>query len=134
MEAKKEKINYNDLFDIPGFEGIYSITKDGRVWNYSKNRWKPSNPRSNIHKHYSKVKYCVGIDAKDFLSVTLHNSGVSKTHSIHTLLARMFLKNPYGYKYVHHKDFNRTNNKIENLVWVERPIIKRKKLFVGIIK
>lgn len=25
--------------DIPGYEGLYAITEDGRVWSYRKNRW-----------------------------------------------------------------------------------------------
>lgn len=134
MGTIKEKIDYEKLFTIPNFNRMYAITKDGRLWNSKKERWVRLHPRYGLHAYYGKVKGCVGKDTKDFLSARLSKNGVFKTFSIHRLMAEIFLENKEGLKYVHHIDFNRINNKIDNLIWVKKPIIKKKKLHAILVK
>ena len=56
--------------DIPGYEGLYAATEDGRIWSYrSKKFLKPSKDR------YS------------YLYVNLYKDGVRKTYRIHRLIA-----------------------------------------------
>jgi hypothetical protein len=129
MESKKVVYDAK-LFDIPDFKGLYKITKDGRVWNCMKEQWQPSRVRSHLHDYYAKVKGCVGIDKQDFLCIRMVKDKKWSVVNIHRLMAKTFLENKHGYKYVHHIDFDRTNNKIDNLMWAEKPIVKKKKLFV----
>lgn len=41
----------------------------------------------------------------------------SRSYSIERLVATAFISNPQGYKYVIHKDGNKTNNNVDNLTW-----------------
>lgn len=36
---------------------------------------------------------------------------------VHVILAHCFIPNPYGYKYINHKNSNKTDNRLENLEW-----------------
>lgn len=45
-------------------------------------------------------------------------NGKRKNFAIHRIVANAFIPNPNGYLEVNHKDYNRLNNKVENLEWV----------------
>lgn len=130
METKKNDIGNDALFDIPEFEGLFSITKDGRVWNHNKDRWLLPHIRTRTHYYFGKVRGCKGVDTKDFLAVTLRNKKLTRSLDIHRLMAKMFLPNQKKFKFVNHIDFNRQNNKLSNLEWVQSPIVKKKKFYV----
>ncbi len=51
--------------------------------------------------------------------VTLCKDGITKRVFIHRLVAETFIPNlnPMLYRYVNHKDGDRTNNSVENLEW-----------------
>jgi hypothetical protein len=85
------------LKDIKGYEGLYAVTEDGRVWSYSRNKWlKPGFTRG-----YCAVRLCKDGQAKSFL--------------IHRLVYSTFKGEiPEGLD-VDHIDNNRSNNMIDNL-------------------
>ena len=89
--------------DIPGYEGLYAATEDGRIWSYkSKKFLKPS-------KHQN-----------DYLFVVLYKDGVRKTCSVHRLVAETYLPNPAGLPEVNHIDEDKSNNALSNLEWCTR--------------
>lgn len=50
-------------------------------------------------------------------SVNLTKDGVTKTYSVHRLVAEAFIPNPSGLPCVNHKDESRDNNSVDNLEW-----------------
>jgi len=89
---------------IPGFNGMYEITKDGKVWsNYSNKYLKPD----DNGKGYKIVH----------LQYQLHPKKLYRTLYIHRLVAQAFIPNPDNKSQVNHIDGNKSNNDITNLEW-----------------
>lgn len=94
--AKKYK-NWVILDEYPK----YRISKDGRIFSLFHNKMLSPSIRKN------KVK-----------TVNVKNKGgVSKTISVHQLVARAYLPNPKGFPLVKHLDDDPSNNNVENLEW-----------------
>jgi len=58
------------------------------------------------------------INKHNVKQVTLYKDGIKKKFSIHQLVGRHFIHNPFKYNEINHKDGNRQNNHISNLEWV----------------
>ena len=86
--------------DVPGFEGLYQVSTEGQIRNY--NTWRVLRPRM----------------ARDgSLLVNLSAFGEHKTHILHRLVAKVFVRQPDGKPYIKHKDGNKLNNASDNLYW-----------------
>jgi hypothetical protein len=99
-------------FPVVGYEGLYEITKCGKVKSLDKTRigiYK----RNYKGKNLSIVKVGVGYD-----SVSLSKNGIKKKWLLHRLVAISFLDKIEGKDFVNHKDSNKTNNHVDNLEWV----------------
>ena len=88
--------------DIPDYEGIYQVSNLGNIKSFTK--------VSNGHI----LKPCI---SKGYKYVCLNKNGKHKNYAVHRLVALAFVKNPYGYKVVNHKDENKLNNNADNLEW-----------------
>lgn len=53
-----------------------------------------------------------------YMKTELTKNGVIKTLTVHRLVAITFIPNPLGLEVVHHKNENKTDNRVENLEWV----------------
>ena len=92
-----------DWKDIPGYEGFYVVSNNGRVMNVRSGRV------LKVFNNYLGYKI-----------VSLCRSGKQKTFSVHRLVAEVFINNPDNLMEVNHKDEDKTNNNVDNLEWCDR--------------
>lgn len=59
------------------------------------------------------------IDTDGYYNVKLSKNNIRKGYRIHRLVALHFIPNPNNLNTVNHKDFNRKNNHIDNLEWLD---------------
>jgi hypothetical protein len=99
--------------DIEGYEGIYKIFDDGRVWVYPRR----SNP-GMFMKTQVRVKRKDRIKPYLYEYIGFEKLGIHKKYAISRLVATAFIPNPENKPQVNHKDGNRLNNNVSNLEWV----------------
>lgn len=87
--------------DIKGYEGLYAIEDNGKVWSYRRKKYMSP-----------------GVVGKGYEQVILRDEDSKiKHHYVHRLVAEHFVPNPEGLPYVNHKDENKRNNDWHNLEW-----------------
>ncbi len=103
---------------IVGYEEIYSIAENGRVWSHE---------RTNVSINgKTKYEYKIGgkwlkpwISSKPtYVCITLYKNKKSKHHKIHRLIAQTFIPNLENKPEINHKNGIKLDNRIENLEWV----------------
>ncbi len=77
------------------------------VSNYGEVRFKPTN---HILKQTRKKGGYLSVDFRN-------NDGQLKYYRVHRLVAIAFIPNPLNKPRVNHKDFNTSNNRVDNLEW-----------------
>ena len=105
-QAELDREAKADMKDIPGYEGLYAVTRDGRVWS-----------------HRTKIFLALNDNAHGYLYVSLCKNGQSKNKRINRLVAEAFCEKPEGWEPswdVAHEDDNRYNNHWTNLKWKTR--------------
>jgi hypothetical protein len=100
---------------IKGLEN-YFVTKDGRVFNTTDTRQNILDNPVEIKTHRNK--------ATGYIQTTLQNKAAGlkpKTLYVHRLVAETYLEKPSNkHTQVNHKNFNKGDNRIDNLEWVTR--------------
>ena len=87
--------------DISGYEGLYAVTDDGRVWSYK-----------------SKKFLAITTDDKGYSRVELWKNGKRRKYRLHRLVAEAFIPNPDNLSDVAHLDESRDNCHLNNLCWM----------------
>jgi hypothetical protein len=94
---------------IPGYEGMYSVSNQGRVISHA--RWMGCNGGMRL----SKERYLSLAQKNGYLSVTLVKNKKTRWCGVHTLVAVAFIgARPLGFQ-VCHNDGHRANNDLRNL-------------------
>jgi hypothetical protein len=99
---------------ILGFEGFYEISSQGRVRSVDRII------HDRLRDRLLKGKIIVaGLDSKHlgYKHCTLYKEGKAVTIKVHRLVAQAFIPNPNNYPIINHKDYNPSNNNVENLEW-----------------
>lgn len=105
----------DDWYDIPGYEGLYQITKNGVVWSccrvVNRNSGRPNIIRGSIlSPHMNPAGYLMVA-----LTDTNHRT---RKYLLHRLVAMTFIPNPENKPEVNHIDGDKLNCHIDNLEWV----------------
>lgn len=93
---------------IKGYEELYSITKEGKVW---------SHPKFYGYK-YNKGKWLKPIlQNTGYYGVTLWKNNKQNMQNIHRLIGIYFISNPKNKPEINHINGIKTDNRTENLEW-----------------
>jgi len=91
------------MIPIAHYEIRYLINNKGEIFNLANNKYKKLSKQST-----------------GYLTVALADGkGKHKTYSVHILVAKHFIPNPYNHPLVNHKDGDKTNPDWENLEWCD---------------
>ena len=90
-----------NLRDVIGYEGLYKVTSDGKIWSIKSNKFLKLNFKKN-----------------GYVYVELNKNGVGKTLRVHRIVAESFIDNPENKKTVNHKNGVKSDNRVSNLEWM----------------
>lgn len=99
--------------DIPGYEGLYAVTEDGRVYSHSR-VVKASHGSTQLRKGRWLKQH---ENNNGYLYLPLTVDGVRTVWLVHRLVAMTFVSNPDCKPNVNHIDNNPKNNNASNLEW-----------------
>lgn len=101
--------------DIPGFEGLYKVSDDGKIMSLSRVITRDtgtSKSRKTINRMLKLSKNDNG-----YYVVNLYINKKPHRSKVHRLVAASFVSNPHNYNCVNHINGIKTDNRAENLEW-----------------
>lgn len=101
MKNGKSAAKQIEMKPIAGWEGLYEITEDGKVYSLKRNIF--LKPRLSMDG-YNRVCLC--------------NDKFRREYRVARLVAETFLEKSIDKTQVNHKDYNRQNDTMDNLEWV----------------
>lgn len=94
---------------IVGYEGIYSVTENGKIISHAR-----VSRRGHNIKEKEVIPY---VSEKGYLKIKIYKNGVIRNTSIHRLVAETYVPNPNGLPFVNHLDGDKEHNHWSNLEW-----------------
>jgi hypothetical protein len=103
---------------IKNYEGIYEASNLGRIKSLKRvvlnnGSYSGSVTKNELILKQHKNKY-------GYYVVTLQKNKIRTHKSVHRIIAETFIDNINNYNEVNHKNFDKSDNKIENLEWCNR--------------
>jgi len=104
--------------EIPGYDGLYEISDQGRVKSRGRMR-RAVAPRNGREYEYMTVGRILKNQksSSGYWQVCLHKNGVGSIKSIHRMMAVAFIPNNNNHPFINHKDGDKSNNSLDNLEW-----------------
>jgi hypothetical protein len=99
---------------IKDYEGLYEVSNYGDIKRLGRTITYPCG-RKVVLKDMIRAR-CQNSSGYTIVDLTKNRKG--KSYRVHILVAQAFIPNPDNKSQVNHKDFNKTNNHIDNLEWV----------------
>ena len=100
--------------DIQGYEGVYQVSNMGNVKSL-KRTW--FSGRGLCSKKTKAECFITQAIRNGYLSCVLTKNGIQKQHSVHRLVAAVFIPNELNKPQINHKNGVKTDNCVENLEW-----------------
>lgn len=104
-----------DRRDIPGWEGLYAATRDGRVWAHPR-QW-VTGAGGHIRRSHPGGWLSQMRAPNGYMRVNLHGSRGRLSIAVHRLVAQAWILNLAGLPQVNHIDGRKDNNCVDNLEW-----------------
>ena len=109
-----EMFQSGNLKDIPGYEGLYAASRDGRIWSYPK--WGSSkNGLWLKQQKYTNSKDRV--KPRSHYNVPLRKNGKRSLLQVHRLIGLTYIPNPDNLPQINHQNCNPLINDVDNLEW-----------------
>ncbi|WP_224961804.1 HNH endonuclease [Geomonas subterranea] len=96
----------DDTKEIPGFEGLYAITRDGVVYSLPRKY----SPKLLVMKEVGTYH--------GYVRVVLSGPDRTKLYYVHRLVAETYIPNTQNKPMINHKNGIKTDNRVDNLEWV----------------
>lgn len=101
---------------IKNYEDLYQISNLGNVKSLLKKR--SCGKHKNVIRIYDEILLKKNKDKRGYEFVNLSKNGIQKTHTVHRLVAELFIKNKDNLIYVNHINGIKFDNNVLNLEWV----------------
>lgn len=113
---------------VDGYEGMYEVSSDGQVRSVERlvRHWQGGLSRFGGKQIKPVLTEC------GYHKVPLSKESKRAAFFVHRLVAIAFIENPLGLAEVNHKNGIKTDNRIENLEWVNRQQNKKHAYDTGI--
>ena len=99
----EESLDNEKWKEIKDLDGRYFISTEGRVLSLCLDGYKLLQPF---------------VCGDGYYYVDLRKDGIDLKSRVHRLVAEAFIENPENKPIVHHRDLNRRNNNVSNLLWM----------------
>lgn len=101
---------------IPGYEGCYEVSDDGRVRSLLRRIAVVAGPRKSTEVPAREMSLTA--DSRGYQGVGLAKDGLVRTHRVHRLVLLAFVgPPPQGSGYGCHNNGDPSDNRLENLRW-----------------
>jgi len=99
--------------DIEGYKGFYQVSSLGRIKSLAREKILYHGGIYNTKEEM--LTLC--LTKKGYLRTYLYQNGKRETFSVHRLVLKTFVDNPFSKPEVNHKNGKKDDNRLENLEW-----------------
>lgn len=114
---------------VTGYEDIYEVSNAGNIKSLDREFTRKGRP-----VYLKGVMLRIRKSVRGYLEVKLSKNGITKTCTVHSLVAKSFIPNPASLPHVNHIDGNKLNANYMNLEWVTHSENMQHAIKTGLIK